>query len=195
MGIVPFLHLQILKAKRIQKFKRQFPEALDLIARSLKAGHAFTSGVGIAADEFDDPLGTEFSEVLDEINFGISVSDALKNLSNRIDCPEVNHFTIAVNLQRETGGNLSEILEGLSHLIRENFKFDGKVKVLAAEGKISAVVLALLPVLVGAYLQFSNPHYLENLFYEPVGRIMLGSALGMMVLGIIVMKKIVTIKV
>jgi len=195
VGILPFFHLLMLKQKRIAKFKRQFPEALELVARSLKAGHAFTSGFNIAADEFDDPLGPEFSETLDEINFGISVSDALKNLSNRIDCPEIRHFTIAVNLQRETGGNLSEILESLGHLIRENFKFQGKVRVLSAEGKISAVILALLPILVGMYLWITNPHYLDKLFFEPIGRILLGSAIGMMILGIIVMKKIITIKV
>ncbi|MFO7559452.1 MAG: type II secretion system F family protein [Desulfobacterales bacterium] len=195
VGTLPFFHLLLLKQKRIEKFKRQFPEALELVSRSLKAGHAFTSGFNIAADEFDDPLGPEFSETLDEINFGVSVSDALKNLSNRIDCSEIRHFTIAVNLQRETGGNLSEILESLSHLIRENFKFQGKVKVLAAEGKLSAIILTLLPILVGAYLWITNPHYLDKLFYEPVGRILLGSAIGLMILGVIVMKKIITIKV
>lgn len=195
LGLLPLVYIRILKRRRIEKFRKQFPEALELVARSLKAGHAFTSGLKLAADEFDDPLGPEFGETLDEINFGIAVPDALRNLSRRIDCPEIKFFTVAVNLQREAGGNLAEILESLAYLIRENFKFQGKVRVLAADGRLSAIILSVLPLMVGAYIHLANPKYIEKLFADPTGRLMLLFGGIMMLLGIITMKKMVEIKV
>jgi tight adherence protein B len=195
LGAFPFLYLLILKQKRTAKFKRQLPEALDLMSRALRAGHAFTNGLRLAADEFDDPLGPEFSEVLDEINFGISVPDALRNLTRRIDCPEIKYFVVGVILQRETGGNLSELMGILAFLIREKFKFQGKVQTLSAEGRLSAFILILLPFLIAGWLQFSNPKYLAPLLADPLGKIMLIGAGVMMVIGIFVMKKMVTIEV
>ena len=195
LACFPFLQLYSLKQKRIEKFRDQFPEALDLIARALKAGHSLNSGMKLAADEFNDPLGPEFDETLGEINFGISVANALKNLAGRIKCPELKYFVVAVILQRETGGNLSELIESLANLIREKFKFQGKVRTLSAEGRLSAVVLVAIPILIGIYMYLSNPEYLGLLFTEPIGRIMLGTAAIMMVIGILVMKKMVTIKV
>ncbi|MGD8801340.1 MAG: type II secretion system F family protein, partial [Desulfobacterales bacterium] len=163
-GLMPFVYLKVLKRKRIGKFKRQLPEALDLMARALKAGHAFTNGMRLAADQFDDPLGSEFAETLDEINFGVSVPDALKNMAKRIDCAEIRYFVVGVILQRETGGNLAELMGILSYLIREKFKFEGKVRTLSAEGRLSAVILIALPFLIAGWLQFSNPKYLSTLF-------------------------------
>ena len=195
LACLPFLHLYLLKQKRIEKFRSQLPEALDLIARALKAGHSFNSGMKLAADEFDDPLGNEFDETLGEINFGVSVADALKNLTKRIECPELKYFVVAVILQRETGGNLAELIESLANLIREKFKFQGKVRTLSAEGRLSAVILVAIPFLMGIYLHFSNPKYLGVLFSEPIGRIMMGAAAIMMAIGILVIKKMVTIKV
>lgn len=192
---IPYLYLTQLKQQRINKFRRQLPEGLDLIARALKAGHAFTSGMKLAADEFNDPLGPEFDETLDEINFGVSVSNALKNLARRVDCPELKYFVVAVILQRETGGNLAEIIESLSYLIRERFKLQGKIKTLAAEGKLSAIVLTALPFLIVVWLQISNPDYLNILVEDPVGRIMVLFASIMLLFGIIVMKKMINIKV
>jgi len=179
----------------MEKFQRQLPEALELIARSLKAGHAFPSGMKLAADEFDDPLGPEFDETLNEINFGVSVPDALKNLTDRIDCPDLKFFVISVILQRETGGNLAEIIESLSYIIRERFKLYGKVKILAAEGKLSAIILVALPFLIMIVLRFINTDYINTLLSEPAGRIMSGMAAFMMLIGILVMKKMVNIKV
>jgi tight adherence protein B len=195
LACLPFLHLYQLKQKRIEKFRSQLPEALDLIARALRAGHSLNSGMKLAADEFHDPLGTEFDETLGEINFGVSVENALKNLSRRIECEELKYFVVAVILQRETGGNLSELIESLANLIRENFKFQGKVRALSAEGRLSAVILVAIPFVMGIYLHFSNPKYLGVLFSAPIGRIMVGTAVIMMVIGILVMKKMVTIKV
>jgi tight adherence protein B len=192
---MPLLFLMVLKKKRIAKFRRQLPEALDLISRALKAGHAFTSGMKMVADEFEDPLGPEFGEVLDEVNFGVSMHQALKNLALRIECSELRYFVVGVILQREIGGNLSELMEILSHLIREKFKFAGRVKTLAAEGKLSAIILVAIPFFIAGYLQFSSPNYLVPLFEDPVGRMMVLFGVIMMVIGIIVMKKMITIEV
>jgi len=195
LGLLPFLFVLIAKAKRMEKFNSQLPEALDLIARSLRAGHAFSAGLKTVADEMRDPLGTEFYKTLNEINFGVSVPDALKNLSNRIDCPDLKIFTISVIIQRETGGNLAEILENNGRIIRERFKFMGKVKVLAAPGKLSAIIITLLPFVLALLLSIVNPNYLNHLIADPIGRMALVFGLILMLLGIIVMKKMVAIKV
>ncbi len=179
----------------MEKFERQLPEALDLMARALKAGHAFTGALKMVADEMDDPIGTEFDKTLGEINFGIDVSQALINLSQRVDCPDLRFFVIAIIIQRETGGNLAEILGNIAYLIRERFKLHGRVRVLAAEGKLSAIILVALPFLVALALTFLNPDYLEVLVTDPIGRFMSCFALVMMAFGIVVMKKMVAIKV
>ncbi len=157
LGLLPLLFVLVARAKRMEKFNSQLPEALDLIARSLRAGHAFSAGLKTVADEMRDPLGTEFYRTLNEINFGVSVPDALKNLSNRVDCPDLKIFTISVIIQRETGGNLAEILENNGKIIRERFKFQGKVKVLAAPGKLSAIVITILPFVLAFLLVNFKP--------------------------------------
>ncbi|UCF85086.1 MAG: type II secretion system F family protein [Desulfobacteraceae bacterium] len=192
---IPYFYLRIKKQKRMEKFQRQLPEALDLIALSLRAGHAFTSGMKIAADEFDDPMGPELDDTLDEINFGVSVQDALRSLSVRVDCQDLKFFVVSVILQRETGGNLTEIIAGISSLIRERFKFQGKVRALAAEGKFSAIILVGLPFFVVIALSFLKPDFLNILISEPSGKKALGIAGIMMFMGIIVIRKMIRIKV
>jgi tight adherence protein B len=179
----------------MQKFERQLPEGLDLIARALKAGHAFSSGLQLVADQFDDPMGSEFGETIDEINYGVSIPDALKNLCGRVDCQDLKYFVISVSLQRETGGNLAEILQNIARIIRERFKFQQNLKTLSAESRFSAVILVCLPFVIIGAISFMNPHYLRVLFTEPAGKIMLGSAGIMMMTGIIIMKKILKIQV
>jgi tight adherence protein B len=195
LSAMPFANLQLKKKKRVHRFQKQLPEALELIARALKAGHAFTSGMKLAAEEFKDPLGTEFDEALDEINFGVSVSDALRNLTKRIDCPDLRFFAVSVILQRETGGNLAEIMESLARLIRERFKFQGKVNVLAAEGKFSALILLALPFFIGLVVRLLNPDYLQILFTERPGRVAMAAAVGSMILGTIFIKRMIKISV
>ena len=195
LGALPYLYILSKKRSRMAKFERQLPEALDLMARALKAGHAFTGGLKMVADEMDDPIGTEFDKTLGEINFGIEVSEALKNFSRRVDCPDLRFFVISIIIQRETGGNLAEILENIAYLIRERFKLHGRIRVLSAEGKFSAVVLVALPFLVAFALAFMNPEYLGVLVTDPIGNFMVGFALVMMALGILAMKKLVAIKV
>ncbi len=195
LGAAPFLYLLHKKQKRMRKFQAQLPEALDMISRSMKAGHAFTTGMRLAADEFDDPLGTELSYTLDEINFGVSVPDALKSLVRRLNCKDLNFFVVSVILQRETGGNLAEIIEKLAHLIRERFKLLDKIKTLSAEGRLSAIILTCIPFVVAGILYFKNPKYIMVLYTDPTGRIMAAVVLCMVILGIYIMKRIVNIKV
>jgi tight adherence protein B len=192
---LPYLQLSNAKRKRIEKLKKQLPDTLDMIARSLKAGHAFTGGLSLAAEEMDDPIGPEFAETLDEINFGVSVSQALKNMTERIDCEELKFFVVGVILQRETGGNLAELMEILANLIRERFRFEGKVRTLTAEGKFSAIVLVILPFLLALYFWFTNPKFLAPLITTPIGRVMMLLAVVMMIVGGIVMRRMVDIKV
>ena len=195
LGSVPFLYIYNKRAKRMQKFQKQLPEALDLMARSLKAGHAFTGGLRMVADEFDDPIGVEFDRTLGEINFGVGVPEALKNLTSRIDCIDLNFFVTSIIIQRETGGNLAEILESIAYLIRERFKLFGKIRILASEGKLSGVVLVILPFFLAFALYILNPGYITTLFTDPFGHILLGIALIMMFIGVLVMRKMIMIKV
>ncbi len=191
----PWVYLYGRKSARMKKFQKQLPEALDLIARSLKAGHAFTSGLKLTADQFDDPLGKEFEETVNEINFGVSVSEALTNLVGRIDCPDLRFFVVSVILQRETGGNLAEIMENSARLIRERFKFQNHVRTLAAEGKFSAVILIAIPVFVFIVLYIINYEYMSILVKETAGNIMLGIAGFMIITGLLLIRKIINIKV
>jgi tight adherence protein B len=142
-----------------------------------------------------DPIGIEFYRTLNEINFGVSIPDALKNLSNRIDCPDLKIFTISVIIQRETGGNLAEILENNGKIIRERFKFHGKVRVLAAPGKLSAIIITILPFVLAFLLWILNRNYLNHLILDPIGQMALVFGLILMLLGIIVLRKMVMINV
>lgn len=194
-GYFPFLYLCIVRKKRMEKFERQLPDALELIARTLRAGHAFSSGLKMVSQEFDDPLGTEFQRALDEINFGVSVPDVLKNLATRVSCPDLRYFVVSVLIQRETGGNLAEIIDNMGGIIRERFKFHGRVKVLSAEGRISAIVISALPFIMAVVVYFLNPRFILTLNEDPLGRTMVTVALILMIFGILVMRKMVRIRV
>jgi tight adherence protein B len=194
-ALIPILYVYIKKQKRINRFEEQLPEAMDMLARSLKAGHAFTGGLQMVGQEFPDPVGTEFSKTLDEINFGVGYEDALKNLSSRVDSDDLKLFVISVIIQRTSGGNLAELLENIGRLIRERFKLKGQVQTLCAEARLSAYILVAMPFLVGFTIYFLNPSYIMLLFTDPIGHAMLIFAGIMMVLGIITMKNMVLIKV
>jgi tight adherence protein B len=192
---VPFLFLIMLKQKRVEKFRAQLPEGLDLMARALQAGHALTGSMKLAADEFSDPLSTEFAETLDEVNFGVDMPRALTNMTRRIECPEVKYFAVALILQRETGGNLAELLEKLAELMRKKFEFQGKVRTLIAEGKLSAIILISLPFLMAFYMQITSPGYLNIMFIHPMGIKVVIACGVLMFIGAIVLMKMVDIKV
>lgn len=195
LGTIPYLYIYLKKERRMKKFERQLPDAMDLIARALRAGHAFSSGLKMVADEFEDPIGIEFAKTLNEINFGVSLPDALTSLANRVDCPDLRFFVISVILQRETGGNLADILENIARLIRERFKLHGRIRILSAEGRLSAIVLVALPFFVALYIYFVNPQYIRLLIEDSIGRIITILALTMMFFGILTIKRMVTIKV
>jgi tight adherence protein B len=194
-GAVPFLYLSIKKSQRTKKFERQLPDALDLMARSLRAGHAFSGGLQMVAEEFDDPAGTEFFRVMNEVNYGMPVDQALKNMAERVEVPDLKFFTVSVIIQRESGGNLAEILESIARLIRERFKLLGKIKALSAEGKLSAIILVALPFLVVLALSFINPGYLPYLLEDSAGKVMVITALCMMAFGIFLIRKLIRIQV
>jgi tight adherence protein B len=194
-GFVPILYIRILKKRRMEKFQRQLPEALEMIGRSLRAGHAFSSGLKMVCDEFDDPIGTEFQRTLDEINFGISVPDAMKSLGNRVDCPDLKFFVISVIIQRDTGGNLAEIIDTMGHIMRERFKLYGKIRILTAEARLSAVLLCILPFVMVVVINLLNPKLIRILNDDPMGRFLAAIAIVLMVLGILISRMMVKIRV
>jgi tight adherence protein B len=161
----------------------------------MRAGHSLPSGMKLVADEFGDPIGPEFARTIEEINFGISIPDALHKLSTRIDCPDLRYFIVAVIIQRETGGNLAEIVEKIASLIRARFVLKGKIRSLSAEGRLSAIVLAALPVALAIYLFFAQRDYIMTLATDPIGHVMVIGAVVMIVIGSVIMHRMVQIKV
>lgn len=192
---LPFLVLRAKRGRRLRKFEEEFPEALDLISRALKAGHAFATGLKMVADEMAEPVGPEFRKTFDEQNFGLPLKDALENLTLRIPVLDVRFFSTAVLIQRETGGNLSEILENLAHVVRERFKILRQVRVYTAHGRLTGYVLLALPAVLAIALSFINPDHMNMLFRERMGQIMLMVALGMQTAGFLWIRQVVKIEV
>ncbi|MGA1823360.1 MAG: type II secretion system F family protein [bacterium] len=193
-SIVPF-SIFLKRKRRMSTFERQLPDALDMITRALKAGHALSSGMQMVANEFEDPIGGEFDITIKQVNYGISLHDALKNLSKRIDSKDLPFFTLAVLIQKQYGGNLSEVLENISYLVRERFKLRGRIKTLAAEGVYSCIFLCCLPFLITLIIYVVSKEYIIVLLTDPLGKILITFASVMMALGILVMKKMISIKV
>lgn len=193
--LVPLLLVLRMRSKRLNKFDEQLPEALDLLSRALRAGHAFPSGMQMVATEAADPIASEFQITFEEINYGVSVGDAMLNLATRVPSIDLRYFVISVLLQRETGGNLSELLDNLSNLIRERFKLLGKIRVLSAEGKLSAYILIGLPFVTAAMIFLVNPQFMSVLWTDPAGLSMVFAAVVMMILGAFWMWRIVKIRV
>lgn len=195
LGYFPIMRLKGMKRKRMNRFQKQLPEALDLMARALKAGHTFGGGMRMVADEFDAPIGPEFGQTLDEINYGMDVDRALLSLQSRVDCTDLKFFIVSVNIQRETGGNLAEIIAKIAELVRERFALFGKIKVLSAEGRVSAYILTSLPFLLTGILFLINPDYVSLLWKRELGQNMVWTASISVVMGILVIRKIIKIKV
>jgi tight adherence protein B len=183
------------KARRLKQIEEQLPEAADMISRSLRAGHSFSTALGIVGDEMPEPIGSEFRTAFDEINFGVPLNDALGGLANRLPIGDLRYFVIAVLIQRESGGNLAEILGNISQLIRSRLALLGKVRVLSSEGRLSAWILGLLPFVMALIISIVNPGFLRVLWTDPAGVKMIGVALVMMVMGVIWMRKIIRIHV
>ena len=192
---LPFMVLRFKRTRRLRAFEEAFPEALDLISRALKAGHAFATGLKMVADEMAEPVGPEFRKTFDEQNFGLPLKDALENLTYRVPLLDMRFFATAVLIQRETGGNLSEILENLAHVVRERFKILRQVRVYTAHGRLTGYVLLALPAVLAIALSFINPEHMNLLFRERMGQIMLMVAMGMQFLGFLWIKQVVKIEV
>jgi tight adherence protein B len=192
---LPFMFLNMKRKRRMLAFEENFPEALDLIARALKAGHAFVTGLKMVADEMPDPIGPEFRKTFDEQNFGLPLKDALENLTMRVPGLDVRFFATAVLIQRETGGNLSEILENLAHVVRERFKILRQVRVYTAHGRMTGYVLLALPAVLCIALAFINPDHMNVLFRERMGQMLLMVALGMQTIGFFWIRQVVKIEV
>jgi tight adherence protein B len=192
---MPALWVRRARQRRLMRIEMQLPEAADMISRALRAGHSFSSALDMAGDELPDPLGAEFRTTFDEINFGTSMHDALGALAERVPLPDLRYLVIAVLIQRESGGNLAEILGNVSQIIRERMKLMGHVRVLSAEGRLSGVILALLPFGVAGAMYLVNPEFLEPLAEDPVGPWIVGYALALMAVGLLWMQRLVRIHV
>jgi tight adherence protein B len=194
-SLLPLFFILKAKRRRLEKIERQLPEAMDLMSRALKAGHAFSGALQMVSSSGPEPVAGEFRLTFDEVNFGVSVHDALIDLAARVPITDLHYFVIAVLIQRESGGNLAELLDKISALIRARLALLGKIRVLSAEGRLSAWILSCLPFAAALMIYLVNPEFLSLLWTDPAGLMMVGTALGMMVIGIFVMSRIVKIRV
>lgn len=192
---IPFFYLLYRRKKRCSKFEALFPDTLDLISYSLKAGYSILASFKLVAEEIADPVGEEFARVVEEINFGQDTDTALRNFSNRINSLELSFFVTSVIIQRDTGGNLIEVFEKISEIIRKKFSFREKVKTLSAEARLSANILLALPFLVGIVLFFINPSYIFVLLTDPSGPYLIFIAITMMSLGAFIIYRMVQLDV
>ena len=194
-GFLPFAWLLHKRSARMKRFEEQFPEALDLLSRAIRAGHALQTALGMAADELPDPVGPEFKKTFDQRNFGLPLRDALNEMALRTAVLDVRFFVTAVLIQRDTGGNLSEILENLAHVVRERFKIRRQVRVHTAHGRYTSYVLLALPAALAITLSFINPEHMQALFRERLGQMMLMGAMVMQAIGFVWIRQVIKIEV
>jgi tight adherence protein B len=195
LGSAPLVYVQSVRSRRLAKIERQLPDALDLLTRALRAGHALPAALKMAGDELADPIGGEFRTVHDEVNFGVSLQQALSHLTERVPITDLRYFVVAVLIQRESGGNLTEILGNLSKLIRDRLKLLARVRVLSSEGRMSAWILCMLPFALGGILYLANPKFISLLWTDPLGMTITKTMLGLMLFGVFLVKKIIKIRV
>lgn len=193
--VVPFSWLTQQRSSRFKKFEEQFPEALDLLSRALRAGHAFQTAMGMVGDDLSAPAGTEFRKTFERQNFGLPLRDAMNELADRVAIMDVRFFVTAVAIQRETGGNLAEILDNLSHVVRERFKIRRQVRVHTAHGRFTGYVLLALPAALAVALTFISPDHMKVLFQERMGQMMVMAAIVMQTIGFIWIRQIIKIEV
>lgn len=192
---LPFAWLSMKRKRRLKKFAAQLPEALELVARALRAGHSLAAGFNLVAQEMSDPIAKEFSRTFEEQNLGTPMEDALENMTDRVPNLDLKFFATAVILQRQTGGDLAEILDKIGRLIRERFQIWGQIQALTGEGRLSGIVLLALPPALFAVVYKMNPDYLMLLFTDDMGKKMLVGGVVMQLLGAIAIRKIVNIRV
>jgi tight adherence protein B len=194
-AFLPYSFVSYRRQKRFEKIEELFPEAIDTLARAVRAGHAFTTALEMIANEISEPLASEFRKLFEEQKFGMPVRDALMNLTVRVPLVDIKFFVTAVMLQRETGGNLAEILDNLSYVIRERFKIQRQVKVHTAQGRLTMLLLMAMPPAVVTILYIFSPDFVHPLFYDPIGHALLVASIALQTIGYFVIRKIIKIQV
>ncbi len=194
-GTIPLLVVAYKRKQRLSKFEEAFPDALDLLARAVRAGHAFTTGFELIATEMPEPVAGEFRTTYDQQNLGLPLREALQNLIERVPSGDVRLFVTALQIQRESGGNLAEILDNLSEVIRARFTLYRHIKTVTAEGRMSLYFLMVLPIAAGILMYLSNPDYMTPLIEEPLGHLFLQVAVGLQIVGFFVIRKIASMEV
>jgi len=194
-GCGPLLYVWMKRRSRLRRFEELFPETLEFIGRSMRAGHAFSVSLEMIHREFQEPVAGEFRRTFEEHNLGLPIEVALQKLGKRVPSIDVHFFISAVLLQKRTGGNLAEILDKLAYIIRERFKLRGRIRSVSAHGKMTATALSCIPIAVAVLMFYTNPDYVNFFFKDDVGNIMLGAAVALQLIGYGVMKKIVNIEV
>jgi tight adherence protein B len=193
--LLPYSYSSYRRNKRFEKFEELFPEAIDTLARAVRAGHAFTTALEMISNEVGEPVCGEFRKLYEEQKFGMPVRDALMNLTERMPLVDVKFFVTAVMLQRETGGNLAEILDNLSYVIRERFKIQRQVRVYTAQGRLTMALLMGMPPIIVSLMLVVNPAFIHPLFADPIGHILLVAGITLQTIGYFVIRKIIKIQV
>jgi tight adherence protein B len=194
-ALAPYSYASWRRTRRFQKFEEIFPEAIDTLARAVRAGHAFTTALELISNEVGEPIATEFRKLYEEQKFGLPVRDALMNLTERIPLVDVKFFVTAVMLQRETGGNLAEILDNLSYVIRERFKIMRQVRVYTAQGRLTMLLLMGLPPMIITAMLFLSPQFIHPLFSDPIGHTLVVVGITLQTVGYFVIRRIIQIQV
>lgn len=192
---LPYVYVRRRKTKRLLAFEEGFPEAIDLLGRAIRAGHAFSTGLQMVADESPSPISDEYRRVFEEQKFGLALEDSLLSLADRIELLDMRIFVTAVLIQREVGGNLAEILDKIAYTIRERFMIQRQVRVYTAQGRFTGYLLAGLPLAVGFLIFLLNTEYMMVLFRESIGRVMIAVALILQITGFLIIRKIINIKI
>jgi tight adherence protein B len=194
-AVLPYAYASVRRNKRFEKFEELFPEAIDTLARAVRAGHAFTTALEMITAEVGEPVAGEFRQLFEEQKFGMPVRDALMNLTDRVPLVDVKFFVTAVMLQRETGGNLAEILDNLSYVIRERFKIQRQVRVYTAQGRLTMALLMGMPPIIVVVMLAINPAFIQPLFADPMGHMLLVAGICLQTVGYFVIRKIIRIRV
>lgn len=191
----PYVTLRVRRARRIARFEEGFPDAIDMLGRAIRAGHPLSAGVQMVGQEMGEPVGGEFRRLFEQQRFGVPFAEALMGMVDRVDLVDVRIFATAVLVQREVGGNLAEILDNISAMIRSRFKIRRQLRTYTAQGRLSGMVVGVMPIVVGAAFYVLNPDYIMLLFRHPLGRLMLVMAITLQIFGYFWIRKVVTIEI
>ncbi len=195
MAALPYLMVVRAKFKRMHALLLQLPDALDLLGRALRAGHAFSGGIKMVSEEMAEPIASEFKATFDELNYGLSLEDAMLNMVERVDIPDMKYFVISVLIQRETGGNLAAVLDKIAGIIRDRLRLLGRIRVLSSQGRLEAWILSIMPFVVAGVMFLIWPQFMSILWKDPTGQVMIAIATAMVFIGIVIMWRMVRIRI